>query len=244
MVKGSKATKETREKLRLSHLGQKSWNKGKKMSDEQKKKLSLALKGRTGNSGSFKKGQISPRKGARLTEQQKKQISENNKGRIPWNKGKKGIYSEETLKKMGLWQKGKPMDEELKKKISRALLAKKMVRSIETRRKISEAQKGQNGHNWKGGVTDAYSQIRKSFEYKLWRESVLKRDKWTCIWCLKNQGWDKTLKTHIKLHADHIKPFAYYPELRFAIDNGRTLCEACHRTTDTWGRSNKPRHSS
>lgn len=29
------------------------------------------------------------------------------KGKVPWNKGKKGIYSEETRKKMGLANKGK-----------------------------------------------------------------------------------------------------------------------------------------
>ena len=32
----------------------------------------------------------------------------------------------------------------------------------------------------------------------------------------------------IKLHADHIKPYANYPELRLEITNGRTLCVPCH----------------
>jgi len=79
---------------------------------------------------------------------------------------------------------------------------------------------------WKGGVSTINELMRKSLEYKLWRKAVFARDNYTCIWCGRK---DKTIK------ADHIKPFALYPELRFAIDNGRTLCDKCHRTTDTYG---------
>ena len=63
-------------------------------------------------------------------------------------------------------------------------------------------------------------------EYKLWRKAVFERDNYTCIWC----GYKGN-----KLQADHIKPFADYPELRFAIDNGRALCVDCHKKTRTWG---------
>jgi 5-methylcytosine-specific restriction endonuclease McrA len=74
----------------------------------------------------------------------------------------------------------------------------------------------------------------------LWRESVFKRDNYTCVWCgAKNKkGNGKT----VVLNADHIKPFALYPELRFAIDNGRTLCVDCHRKTDNFGGKSHIKH--
>src|SRR3989304_1550222 len=78
---------------------------------------------------------------------------------------------------------------------------------------------------WHKGLKNAW---KNSKEYKLWRTAVFERDGYTCIWC----GRKKEVAG--KLNADHIKPFAYYPELRFAIDNGRTLCVGCHKTTDTY----------
>ena len=104
--------------------------------------------------------------------------------------------------------------------------------SEDTKKKISEAQRGAKSHFWKGGVTKMNQIIRGSLEYSIWRESVFRRDKYTCIWCgAKNQ---EGIGKSIKLHADHVKPFAYFPELRFGIDNGRTLCVPCHKTTDTY----------
>ena len=76
------------------------------------------------------------------------------------------------------------------------------------------------------GKTPLYKRIRKSKEYIAWREGVFFRDDYQCQLCNKRGG---------ELQADHIKPFALYPELRFAIDNGRALCVDCHKTTDTWG---------
>lgn len=40
----------------------------------------------------------------------------------------------------------------------------------------------------------------------------------------------------VVLNADHIKPFAYFPELRLELSNGRTLCVECHRKTPTFAR--------
>lgn len=125
------------------------------------------------------------------------------------------------------WNKGIPHTPELKAKlkITRARQVMK-PRSEEFRRKMSENRKGDKWYTWRGGITPINRAIRNQVEYKLWREAVFKRDNWTCVFCFVKGG---------TLNADHIKPFAYYPELRFALDNGRTLCVSCHKTTDTYG---------
>lgn len=84
---------------------------------------------------------------------------------------------------------------------------------------------GAANHNWKGGITPENQKIRHSKEYMDWRTAVFQRDDYTCQEC-GSRGY--------KLNADHIKPFAYFPELRLAIDNGRTLCKPCHRKTPTY----------
>lgn len=68
--------------------------------------------------------------------------------------------------------------------------------------------------------------IRRSKKYKIWRESIFKRDGYTCLHC----GIRGT-----ELNADHILPFSLYPEFRFDVNNGRTLCVPCHRKTPTYG---------
>lgn len=151
----------------------------------------------------------------------KPNITSFKKGSSPWHKGKKGVYSEETLKKFSEARKGRTPWNKGKKLSAEHCFALSISHIGKNNR--------ENNPNWKGGVTSEHQAIRTSLEYKLWRTSVFERDDYTCIWCGERGG---------DLHADHIKPFARYPELRFAIDNGRTLCATCHRTTDTWGYNN------
>lgn len=105
-------------------------------------------------------------------------------------------------------------------------------RSPELRRHHSECIKrivASGKHNfWKGGIAKKNRSFKANFqntiEYRLWRTAVFARDNYTCIWCGARNGNGKT----IELNADHIQSFAEYPELRLAIDNGRTLCRDCH----------------
>lgn len=94
----------------------------------------------------------------------------------------------------------------------------------ETRLKRSMAEKGEKHYNWQNGKTKANKLARIGIEYRLWREAVFARDGWKCQQC-GNGG---------VLEAHHIKGFAQYPELRFAIDNGVTLCKKCHKGTDNY----------
>ena len=155
-----------------------------------------------------------------MTEEHKKKISIANKGR------KLPPKSDVTKSKMREAKLGKKHSIET---IQKMVEAKKNI-TIETRKKLSEKMKDRVNkgiHNlYKGGITPVNRLIRECSEYKLWRKAVFERDNYTCIFC-KRRG--------VKLEADHIKPFSLYPELRFAIDNGRTLCKECHKTTDSYG---------
>ncbi len=88
------------------------------------------------------------------------------------------------------------------------------------------SQLGALSHRWRGGVTEANILARNGAKTKEWRRAVFARDDWTCQMCGVRGG---------KLDADHIKPWSAYPELRYELSNGRTLCRPCHLKTDTWG---------
>jgi hypothetical protein len=79
---------------------------------------------------------------------------------------------------------------------------------------------GENHPNWNDGITPINNKIRTSANGVMWRKAVLVRDNFTCQKYGVRGG---------VLCAHHINNFAEFPELRFAIDNGITLCEKAHK---------------
>lgn len=130
---------------------------------------------------------------------------------------KKGIFK-------GTYGFGKKLSIEHKNNISLGERGK--IVPVDVRKKISFAQRGNKSHRWQGGITPILETERRRIEFRLWREAVFTRDNWTCQECKIRGG---------KLRAHHIKSFAKFPELRFALDNGITLCERCHFKTDNYG---------
>lgn len=174
----------------------------------------------------------------------KKQSKETIQKKVDARKGYK--HTDETKRKMSEARKKNPIKYWLNKKVTEEMKMKNSIsklgkknpmygkpsamgmlgkkQSKETREKMSKAHKKRvkqgTHHLWKGGITPINSAIRHSIEYRLWRESVFARDNWRCKKCKKRGG---------ELEAHHIKGFAECKELRFAIDNGMTLCKDCHK---------------
>ena len=137
---------------------------------------------------------------------------------IAWNKGLKGqfVHTKDSkrkisrkLKGVNIWSKGRIWTDEQKIKLKGRPAWNKGLKGYHS---------GNQNPRWKGGITPTNRKIRESFEYRAWRISVFRRDKFRCVKC----GNKKNIQ------ADHIKPFRDYPELRFKISNGQTLCFPCH----------------
>ncbi len=146
------------------------------------------------------------------------------------------VHSEEHKRKIGLQSRGRRHTEQSKKKLSIALAGNKnsvgapnywkgKKRSVlcpisdATKQRMREGQLGPNGSNWQGGKTAEIKRLRRGLPFTVWRKSVFTRDNWTCQRCEIRGGY---------LHPHHVLNFAEYPDLRFQLDNGITLCRECH----------------
>jgi group I intron endonuclease len=122
--------------------------KGKKASMESRRKQSESRKGTHRSKETRKRMSEAAKRRLPMSEITKKRISEAHKGIVPWNKGKAGVYTEETLNRMRESQIGKPS-------------------SVETRCKMSIARKGEKNHMFGKHPTEETKQkMRKSRKKK------------------------------------------------------------------------------
>jgi hypothetical protein len=92
--------------------------------------------------------------------------------------------------------------------------------AIESKAKMRLAQLGEKSHMWRGGITPINELVRASRDLRMWRESVYKRDDKSCLAC-----GNVSAKRY---NAHHIYNFSRFPNLRFDVNNGVTLCKDCH----------------
>ena len=110
--------------------------------------------------------------------------------------------------------KGVQFSEERKLNISNAL--KKYKKTKEHRENHSKSLI--NGGKVKGKNNPRYIDGRKQ-KYNEWRKTIFERDNWTCQECKKYACY---------LNVHHIKSQKNFPELRYELSNGVTLCYNCH----------------
>lgn len=74
-------------------------------------------------------------------------------------------------------------------------------------------------YNWKGGYELEHERFRKTYEFKEFRNKVIKRDRYTCVCCGKHKG---------EMNAHHLDGYNWCEEKRTDINNGVCLCKDCH----------------
>ena len=147
--KGRKHTEEQRRKNSEGHVGV---GKGKKLTEEHKQKISVAMKGR---------------KGRKHTEEQRRKMSKSHKGKPK---------SEAHRKKIGDVHRGKKVSERSRERMSESAMGRK--HSEETLRKMSDGRRrGENHPNWLG---EDHNRIYPE-EFNQARKQILKRDGGKCL---------------------------------------------------------------
>lgn len=189
--------------------------KGSKLTEEHKRNLSIARKGKKlppfseehkRKIGEANKGRSTWTKGIKFTEEHKHRISESHMGSKHWRwyggtpecidcKKQLTDYRSKRCSKCiskflsgeNHWLFGKHLSKETKAKMSKSLIGRKGVRTF-----------GKNSPGWIDGRSPLSGLIRNSFENREWIDKIFKRDNYTCQTCTKRGG---------DLEAHHIKQF-------------------------------------
>lgn len=202
---GRKHTPETKEKLRV--LGT-----GRKYSDESKAKKSLSLKGR----------KHSPERCRAIS------IAKSGK-HLSYKRKSPPPVSEETREKIRQTGTGRVFSAESRAKKSASLKGRSFSpQHVESLRR--RVKRGSESHmyidgRWLENANERQIALN-SAEYRSWRLNVFRMDNFCCQLCGAR---------NVRLQADHIVPWSKSVELRYSVDNGRTLCIPCHINTPTYG---------
>lgn len=187
--------------------GQVPWNRGKTgiYSQETLKKMS-----------DKKIGKPSPRKGVILSQEIKDKISKSHKGSIPVNKGKTGLYhhTEESKRKLSEAYKRNKLAG-----FRGSAFGKKVSKETRNRRSVSmkkSAPRGANHYNWNPDRELVKYNERHDSGYNSWARQVKYRDDYKCK--ISNLDCGGALEAH------HILAWSKFPELRYNVNNGISLC--------------------
>jgi len=124
-------------------------------SDEHRRKLSIAMTGRSGYWA-----------GKKMPDYARAAM------RVP-----KGQQSPEHIAKCAALRRGKQRPRSVIEEL------RNRNHTIESRLKRRLSQLGSKGSNWKGGVSSINEILRQSLEFKIWRSAVFERDGYTCQVC-------------------------------------------------------------
>jgi hypothetical protein len=207
------------------------------MTEQTKRKISLALKGRPARNKGVPHTQAHREKisaaltGIVFTDERRKHISDALKGKTLSVETRCKIAATLTGRKNpehSAFMTGRRLSAEAKDKVRRFQLGRS--RSPETRAKLTAFQlahspmRGRCGPLSPNWIVDrsklAIRQERNDSAYKDWRRSVRNRDGWLC----KMANGDCSGK----VVAHHILPWSKFPKLHYEPNNGITLCRFHH----------------
>lgn len=136
------------------------------------------------------------------------------KGLLEFNGKLKGKTLEEAF--------GQIRGQEIRKNMTAA--NQKIAARPEVRKKMASAKRGIFGEKTNRWITDrsklSKKQIRNDYAYQEWRRLVWNRDRFICK--LKNNDCNGKIISH------HILPWRDYPDKRYEVNNGITLCHYHH----------------
>lgn len=132
-------------------------------------------------------------------------------------------HSTETKQKMSdAWKKREPLSLKARENLRCAQLGK--IVSVKTRKKMSDAQKGEKHHNWKGGIS--FEPYCPKFNNEF-RERVRAFFGYTCQLC--GHVWQPGQRRHSVHHVNYKKDACCDPNIKPLFV---PLCTSCHGKVD------------